>query len=190
MKRKVKSIVCLLLISAGMILVSKSVWIKGKALLAGLLLRGAWEQTVSTGQPVKAWPWADSRPIARMRVDRLGVDSIILEGDSGEVLAFGPGHITGSARPLANGNCVLVGHRDTSFNFLKNLERNDLIVISDDKNQLGTYMVQSTAIVSVSELYFKSTDEAWLTIITCYPFDAVLPGSDKRYVVFASLVET
>lgn len=179
--------ICLFLFIIGLFFLANGLWIKGKPLLAGLLLRTAWERSMSSGQPVKAWPWADSQPTARIKVERLGIDSIVLEGDSGEVLAFGPGHVSWSAQPLAQGNCIFVGHRDTSFAFLKHLHPGDTIKLADQKRGSGTYRVQSTSVVSVDELYFQKTDNGWLTLITCYPFDAIIPGTNKRYVVFAKL---
>jgi len=178
------------LLFLGLLLIINSIWIKGKPLLAGFLLRTAWERTVKIDQPVKAWPWADTHPAARLKAARLGVDFIVLEGDSGEVLAFGPGHVSGSAQPLGRGNCILVGHRDTSFIFLKDLRLNDTIIIHDVKNRTGTYRVQSTMIAAVDDLYFKETSESWLTLITCYPFDGLSSATDKRYVVFAKLVDS
>lgn len=189
MRRLLKKAAGGLLLFTGILLVGNSLWIKGKPLLAEVLLRSAWERTVKNSQPVKAWPWADSRPVARIRVARLGVDLIVLEGDSGEVLAFGPGHVSGSARPLGKGNCVLVGHRDTSFTFLKDLRIDDTIIIHDEKNRSGTYQVQSTTIALADELHFREPSDAWLTLITCFPFDAISPGTDKRYVVFAGLMD-
>ncbi len=100
MKQLLTKGVCVLLLFIGILLVSKGLWIKGKPLLASSLLRTAWERTVNTNQPVKAWPWADSWPVARLRVDRLGVDLFVLEGDSVEVLASGPGQVFGSAQRL------------------------------------------------------------------------------------------
>jgi len=161
--------------------------LKAKAVLVQYLLRQAWEETVRTGVAVKAWPWADSWPVARLRVPRLGIDHIVLEGDSGEVLAFGPGHLTGSAAPGGPGNCVLAGHRDTSFTFLQKLEPGDTLNIEDSDGRSHTFQVTSSHVEHNQGLYFEQSDSPWLTLVSCYPFDAIQPGTDRRYVVFAKL---
>ena len=178
------------LLFLGLLLIINSLWIRVKPRLADVLLRSAWERTVKDDQPAKAWPWADTHPTARLKAVHLGIDHIVLEGDSGEVLAFGPGHVSGSAQPLSRGNCILVGHRDTSFTFLKDLRIDDTIIIHDAKNRTGIYRVQSTMIAAVDDLYFKETRESWLTLITCYPFEGLSPATDKRYLVFARLVDS
>ena len=185
MKRIVIRWVGIILLGVSLLLILNGIWIKTKPLLADFLLSRAWQRSVNGAVSVKAWPWADSRPVARLRVPRLGVDCIVLEGDCGEVLAFGPGHVTGSAGPLAAGNCVLVGHRDTTFEFLKKLKKGDVLTLGNRKNEQGHYRVQWMTIVSAEDLYLNEVDGSWLTLITCYPFDAVLPGTDHRYVVFA-----
>ena len=187
MNRLWKKWAWLILLLVGISFVARGVWLKGKPILAAVLLRAAWEKTVTAGQPVKAWPWADTWPVARLRVDRLAIDLIVLEGDSGEVLAFGPGHVAGSGSPTGLGNCVLVGHRDTSFQFLQNLRLGDKIVVEGQGKRSRTYLVQSTAIVPAQELYLQDTNDAWLTLITCYPFASLGSASDKRYVIFAGL---
>jgi len=190
MKLTVKKCIALLTLFLAFAFIIAGTWIKTKPLLAEALLARAWNQTVNMGKPVKAWPWADTWPVARLGVERLGIDRIILEGDSGEVLAFGPGHVTASARPLEKGNCILVGHRDTSFTFLQELQPGDRIVLESSTKQSGTYLVHSIQIVPAGDLNFREIDESWLTLITCYPFETVVPGAEKRYVVFAKAHNT
>ena len=67
-------------------------WIHAKAMLAQSLLETAWSETLRTGKEVKPWPWADTWPVARLTVPRLGIRRIVLAGASGSSLAFGPGH--------------------------------------------------------------------------------------------------
>jgi len=159
-------------------------YIKTKAILAQHLLQRAWQQTVEHGKPVKPWPWADTWPVARLQVERHGVDCIVLEGDSGEVLAFGPGHLSSSAEPLAQGNCALAGHRDTSFSFLKDIEKGDTVTLQNIHNQKRSFQVVSTTIQNQRDLFLEETVTPWLTLITCYPFDTIRQG-EMRLVVFA-----
>lgn len=165
--------------------ITDGLYIKAKAIVAQHLLVRAWERTVALDSPVKPWPWADTWPVARLRVERLGIDCIVLEGESGEVLAFGPGHLSASAKPATSGNCVLVGHRDTEFAFLKNLEKGDFIIIQNIHQKERRYEVVSTAVKKSDSLFVEETVTPWLTLITCYPFGSLRTGGDQRFVVFA-----
>lgn len=178
----------LLLVSGGL-LICDGMWLRAKALLAQKMLRYAWEETLRTGVAVKPWPWADSWPVARLKVERLGVDHIVLEGDSGEVLAFGPGRLAASSLPGVSGNCVLAGHRDTSFAFLKDLRTGDVVVVEAMNGERYSFEVMSAKVEEAVSLYLEHPGEPWLTMITCYPFEAVAPGTGQRYVVFARLKE-
>lgn len=178
-----------LLLAGGGLLICDGMWLKVKGMIAQILLKYAWEESVRTGAAVKPWPWADSWPVARLRMDRLGVDHIVLEGDSGEVLAFGPGRLPGSVSPGEDGNCILAGHRDTSFTFLKDLQEGDSLSVQDIAGNAFSFQVVSSHIENRSGLYFERPASPWLTLVTCYPFGSVQPGTEMRYVVFARLEE-
>jgi sortase A len=185
MKRRTFRYAGFILFIFASLLITDGLYIKIKAVAAQHLLLRAWSETVAEGVPVKPWPWADTWPVARLQVERLEVDCIILEGDSGEVLAFGPGHLSQSAKPAAAGNCALVGHRDTDFSFLEDLEKGDILILQNREGEKRSYQVVSTFIKDYRELLLEETVTPWLTLITCYPFRAVNPGGDKRFVVFA-----
>lgn len=178
-----------LLLAGGTMLICDGIWLKAKAVVAQHLLRQAWEETIRTGVAVKPWPWADSWPVARLRVDRLGIDHVVLEGDSGEVLAFAPGHLSGSAQPGGRGNCILSGHRDTSFTFLQKLLPGDIVDIEAPDGRTYAFQVTSAHIRRNDGLFIEQSELPWLTLVTCYPFEAIRPGTDQRYVVFARLVD-
>lgn len=179
-----RSVAYLCLILASLFIIN-GLYIQTKAVVAQQLLLRAWDQAQILDEPVKPWPWADTWPVARLQVDRLNIDCIILAGESGEVLAFGPGHISRSAEPAVSGNCVLVGHRDTSFTFLQNLQKGDILTLQNLKQETRSYEVVSTAIKKAADLFVEDTLTPWLTLITCYPFDSVRTGGEKRFVVFA-----
>lgn len=133
---------------------------------------------------MKGWPWADSWPIGRLYQSRLGVDLIVLEGASGESLAFGPGHIEASSPLGGDNHSVLAGHRDTSFSFLKDLQRGDKLTIESLRGQ-HLYIVKTMEVVSADELYLDKQSPQALSLITCYPFDGLLAQSTYRYLVTA-----
>jgi len=171
----------------GGLLFGQGIYIYAKAQLAQVLLKSAWQETQLTQHETKPWPWADTWPVARMLVPAHGIDLIILAGDTGRTLAFGPGHRPGTANPGAAGNSIISAHRDTHFKFIKDLAAGDEIVI---ENQLG---VRKHFIVNTADIIDARTtklavdyEEAVLTLVTCYPFDALIPGGPLRYVVFAT----
>jgi sortase A len=169
---------------AGILCVAGGLWIPAKAIVAQHLLRRAWQESLATAALVKPWPWADTWPVGRLQAPRLGIDLIVLEGESGEVLAFGPGHLPRSGLPGKEGHCILAGHRDTSFAFLQDLKAGDLLQLQG-QNGRSTYRVQTTTVARAEELYLDGEEAGLLTLITCYPFAAVAPGTPLRFVVTA-----
>jgi sortase A len=129
------------------------------------------------------------RPIARLTVPHHGVELYILDSVSPRALAFGPAHVSGTASPGSWGNTVIVAHRDTHFSFLRSLALDDEIDVELAKGAHARYRVREVAIVDKGETrVLDSADSPQLTLITCYPFDAVLPGTRLRYVVIAERV--
>lgn len=160
--------------------------IEAKAALAPVLLERAWRQSREAGRPVKAWPWADSWPVARLTVPRLSVSLPVLSGADGGALAFGPGHVIGTSRPGGPGNVALAGHRDTHFAFLEDLAVGDTLELESVRDDPRRYRVSGTAVVDSRETGLATDSDGWrLTLVTCYPFDAIVPGGPLRYVVFA-----
>ena len=119
--------------------------------------------------------------MARLRVPRLDVSVIVLEGASGRTLAFGPGHHQGTPLPGRPGNSLISAHRDTHFRFLKDLEPGDEIRVEGAAGTSRRYQVTGTAIVDRREARLAADDDRpRLTLVTCYPFDAVVPGGPLR----------
>ena len=165
---------------------SSAGWIYAKANVAQHLIARSWEKAMTAGLAERPWPWADTRAIARMVVPAHGVELFVLAGTSGRSLAFGPGHVDGTAAPGSNGNSVILAHRDTHFAFLRNLAVDEEIDVETPKGGIARYRVREVAVVDKSETrVLDAADSAQLTLITCYPFDAVAPGTEQRYVVIA-----
>ena len=161
-------------------------WIYIKAELAQYLLEQAWARTLEGKKKVKPWPWADTWPIARMQVPKHGVDLIVLTGASGRTLAFGPGHVSRSALPGKKGTTILSGHRDTHFRFLEHLKEGDKIIVQQSSGVSTQYTIQAMNIVNARHTKIMSDyPENHLVLITCYPFDAIIPGGPLRYIVTA-----
>ena len=155
-------------------------------MLAQQLLGRAWDRAQAGAADVRPWPWADTRPVARLTVPRLGVERLVLAGASGRVLAFGPGHHSGTAAPGEPGNMVISGHRDTHFSFLADLRPGDAISVAGADGRRRDYAVSRTEIVDHRTARLqRAVDKARLTLVTCHPFDSIVPGGPLRYLVIA-----
>ena len=186
MNRKVQGSIVILLAVAGVLSVGEGSRIYLKAILAQILLQNAWSQTQNGQSQVKPWPWADMYPVARLEVAALDADMIVLAGSTGATLAFGPGHMLSSARPGEDDNMVIVGHRDTHFNFLKDITVGETILLKTPDGKSHTYAVSEAEILHQSATYVLEKEGIKaLTLITCWPFDAIVPGGPLRYVVRA-----
>ena len=111
-----------LLLVLGAWQLSDGLYIQAKAWLAQELIERAWTRTLAGEQRAKPWPWADTWPVARLVVPRLGVERYVLEGAYGASLAFGPGHASFTPKPGEAGNSMIGGHRDTHLAFLGQLD--------------------------------------------------------------------
>jgi sortase A len=161
-------------------------WIHAKANLAQALIAHAWSHAREGGVSRRPWPWADTRPVARLTVPSRSIALYVLDGASGRSLAFGPGYVNGTARPGSWGNTVIVAHRDTHFAFLRDLALGEEIVLETSRGAKARYRVSEVTVLDKDEArLMDGPDAAQLTLVTCFPFDAVLPGTPLRYVVVA-----
>lgn len=182
-------LIAIALFAIGIWQIASAGWIHAKALVAQTLIAHAWESARESGLSRRPWPSADTRPIARLTVPSRHVDLYVLEGTSGRSLAFGPGHVSGTAPPGGRGNAVIVAHRDTHFSFLRDIELGEEIVVESAPSAISRYRVTEVTIVDKGETrLLDPADAAQLTLITCYPFDAIRPGTPLRYVVIAERV--
>ena len=177
-------IAILLGIAAGQL--GSAAWIQVKAGLAQHLLQRAWAKTVAGDTRVKPWPWADTWPVARLRVPAHGVDLIVLAGVSGRTLAFGPGHAAATAVPGTPGTAVVTGHRDTHFRFLERVQAGDEIIVAVPGRPEARFHVRRTMVIDArAAKVHAANDAASLVLLTCYPFDAIRAGGPLRYAVVA-----
>ena len=161
-----------------------ALWVPVKAELAQHLLERAWLRTLAGEPDAKPWPWADTRAVAILEVPRLGLREIVLEGSSGRNLAFGP-TLVNTGRLEASSDRVLSGHRDTHFNFLKELKTGDLLRLRTT-TAIHDYRVSwQEAVDSRQQQLVIDNNMDRLTLLTCYPFEAATAGGPLRWVVTA-----
>jgi sortase A len=182
-KRPVVTLFLFLVAAIGIILIVYGATFHAKAMLAQSLLKNTWNKILAGDLSARPWPWADTRPFARIIVPRLAIDEIVLDGGTGRTLAFGPGHIDGTGEPGRRKNCVIIGHSDTSFAFLKYLRiKDEVILYSQHGEKYGYEVAFAKEITDEDTWVLDDSDKGTLTLITCFPFDSPLPGNG-RYAV-------
>ena len=183
----VATAVAVALLAAGIWQFGQGSYIHAKAWLAQALMGRAWARTLDGEREVNPWPWADTWPVARLLVPALEVDLFVLAGANGRTIAFGPGHVFGTPRPGETGNSVIGGHRDTHLAFLRDLEAGAEIVVERPDGSRRRYRVDETRVLDKRDVWvLENEGPTRLTLITCYPFDALRAGGPLRYVVTAS----
>jgi sortase A len=161
-------------------------YIHAKAWVAQRLIACSWASTLQGEREVRPWPWADTWPIARLRIPEAGVDLYVLADASGRSLAFGPGYWNGSAQPGAAGNTIIAAHRDTHFKFLRRATRGQKVLLQTPDGREHHYRLSETHVIdSRRDRLSVDADRPTLTLLTCYPFDALVPGGPLRYVAIA-----
>jgi sortase A len=157
-------------------------WMPLKAGLAQWLLERSWRQALAGGTPQPPWPWADTVPAAVLSAPGRGVRLLVLEGDSGRNLAFGP--VLASGRSGSR-DVVISGHRDTHFRFLQDLQFGDRLRLAT-RGGSREYAVRELEVVDSrrQEIVIDPGIER-LSLVTCYPFGSPLAGGPLRYVVTA-----
>lgn len=122
--------------------------------------------------------------IGRLKIPRIGLSAMVLEGNDERTLQLGVGHLHGTALPGMPGNVVLAAHRDTFFRPLRNIREGDRITITTTHG-IHDYWVQSTAVVDPDDTQaLRASLRPTLTLVTCYPFSYV-GTAPKRFVVQA-----
>jgi sortase A len=177
-------------IAAGLGFLGNAGYIQAKALVAQQLIEQAWRDNQASGKPMqRPWSWADTVPVGRLEFVRQRRSLIVLDGDAGRTLAFGPGLRAGSALPAAPGNTVISAHRDTHFAVLRHVVVGDVVRVEGVDGSTVDYRVDRLDVIEEHDLSMtdqRGRDE--LTLVTCWPFDAVQPGGPLRYVVQAGRI--
>jgi sortase A len=140
------------------------------------------------GQPLKPRFLGEGDVIGKLQVPRLGINVIVVQGDSPANLRRAVGHLAKSALPGEWGNVTLAGHRDTFFRPLRDIRLGDEIKFKTPEGSFE-YLVESIEVVAPHDLQVLEPSSGHdLTFITCFPFHFVGP-SPKRFVVRAREVD-
>ncbi len=137
------------------------------------------EKLITASKPVKS-----DALIGRLKIDRLGVSVIVLQGVEDNTLRIAAGHVPDTALPGPSGNVAIAAHRDTFFRPLRNIRKNDVITLETPAGSYQ-YKVEATWIVNPERVeVLNPTPYPALTLITCYPFYFVGNAPD-RFIVRA-----
>jgi len=126
----------------------------------------------------------EGSPLGRIEIGAIGLEVMILEGTDEETLRRAVGHISGTSLPGQAGNVAIAGHRDTFFRPLRNIRKDDEITLTT-LNGSYRYRVDSIRVVEPEDIeVLDDSDDAVLTLVTCYPFYFV-GSAPQRFIVRA-----
>ena len=184
--RAARTVLAACALAVGAWTAADALYLQAKARVGQLLLEHAWNEAKAGDANARPWPWADMHPVARLLVPERDIDLLVLAGANGRTLAWGPGHAESSAAPGTAGNAVLTGHRDTHFAFLRDLAPGERIVVERRDGTITVYRVERRILADYRMLRLPvGGDEPTLSLVTCWPFDGVDPGTPLRYAVVA-----
>jgi len=127
--------------------------------------------------------------IGSLTIPALNRKLTLMEGTEEKELKKGVGHFIQSVLPGEKDNCVISGHRETAFRELNKLKVGNSLIVQTSAG-IFTYEVSGTRIVHKDDkTVIVPTENAVLTITTCYPFNFIGDAPD-RYIVSAVLVKT
>lgn len=130
-------------------------------------------------------PIVAGSPVARLVVQRLNLDEIVVEGVEDDALNAGPGHLHGSAFPGEKGNSVISAHRDRHFAKLGDLRLGDT-VFTESATRRSLWLVVARRVIDKNAPALFHTTDATLTLTTCWPI-RYLGGAPERLLVTAKL---
>jgi sortase A len=126
--------------------------------------------------------------LGRIRIKKIGISFVVVQGTDGSSLQKGPGHYPDTPFPGLPGTVAIAGHRTTylaPFRHVNDLHKGNLIQLDMPYGRF-TYAVEKTRIVSPSEYsVIKRVGYDRLVLTACHP----LYSAAQRIVVFARQVD-
>ncbi|MGH7749400.1 MAG: sortase, partial [Candidatus Dormibacteria bacterium] len=114
----------------------------------------------------------EGSPVAVLRIRRVGIDQVVVEGSTPTDLKLGPGHLSASPLPGEYGNSVLEGRRTTygsPFSKLDSLRKGDRIDVTTGQGDF-TYIVSNVKHIDPGQPdVVAGTADSRLTLITSNP---------------------
>ncbi len=166
---------------AALFLIAQAAWIPAKAWLGQRLLENAWQRVLAGEPDARPWPWADTSPVAELLIPALGTRHLVVAGASGRNLAWAPAALT----PVNGRDIIVSAHRDTHFSALRDLEDGAIIVLRTPASEHRFRVTKQEVIDSRDTQLVIDDTRNRLTLVTCWPFDALDPGGPLRRVITA-----
>ena len=131
---------------------------------------------------------ATASALTRLRIPRLGVDTVVVQGVTRGALRAGAGHYPNTPLPGERGNVAIAGHRTTygrPFRHVDDLRAGDTIELITPIGRFEYVVTGAPFIVQPTDLSVLAQDErSMLTLTTCHPVDS----ARERLIVRATLV--
>jgi sortase A len=128
-----------------------------------------------TGPPVTATRTAapsEGAPVGDIRIPKIGINQVVVEGTNTPDLRKGPGHYNGTPLPGQSGNASIAGHRTTyghPFYNLDGVKVGDPIVLTTLQG-IFVYDTTKTWVVSPNDTtVIKNAFANIITLTTCNP---------------------
>lgn len=143
-------------------------------------LRAEFEQTlaaptttVPVGAPAPSAPvQVPGDAVAVLKIPKIGLDQVVLEGVGVADLKKGPGHYPGTRMPGEAGNAAIAGHRTTygaPFFRLNELENSDVMTVVTKAGTFDYEVIESKIVTPNDTFVLDDTDDNRLTLTTCHP---------------------
>ena len=126
--------------------------------------------------------------LTRIKIPRIGVDTVVVEGTTASALRAGAGHYPSSPLPCEEGNVAIAGHRTTygkPFHDIDKLQAGDRISLETPIG-MCTYEVERSWVTVPTDIgvVANTPGQARLTLTTCHP-----KGSARqRLILTATMV--
>lgn len=191
MKEKIRRIIGLVLIIAGLSIIVSIVYKKIETKNKQKELQNILEQVIND-EPRELSKEEEEKlingykPIALMEIPSINLSQGLVEGISDDVLQYYLGHFEGSAMPGEKGNFAVAGHRvsdySEAFVNLYKTEIGDKILVKANKKEY-VYEITESFIVAPDKVdVLDNTDDATITLVTC------TVGAKERVIVKGKLV--
>lgn len=182
-----RDVIAVVVIAVGIVLVGYGLAVPIKQAVAHVLVQRAWGAAPPDGPAPRPWPWANTRPVARIEAPKQGVRVIVLADASHDRSSFGPSHVDGTALPGTRGHSVVAAHDGDDFAFLQFVALGQELLVERPGGTRVTHLIVDIRIIDArtESVVVDDTMDA-LTLVTCYPFgDEWDPVQPLRYVVTA-----
>lgn len=128
-------------------------------------------------------------PVTRLRLRRLGIDVVVVEGVTKDALRAGAGHYPNTPLPGERGNVAVAGHRTTygkPFRPLDAVRQGDRIELETPVGTFVYVVTRGPFVVAPDDLSVLDQDQrSMLTLTTCNP----VHSDRERLVVQAVLAD-